>query len=417
MYGSGHPNRLAAALNRAWALVGAAGLWRNRLITLEVRGRRTGRPVSFPLIVAEHGGRRYLVAMLGERASWVANVRAARGAAVLRHGNVRPVWLEEVPPAERAPILRRHLQVAPAARSFVPVAPTAPVAAFEPVAAQFPVFRIHERAPADFEPGAAPESPRRPAGAAAVPATRRGGDPGAAPAAGRGAGRGWTVPRIAGVVLGAVLVLAGLALLATGAAGAWLDTSGRHDGFVTLDTLRVHTGGYAVTDATLMRDEVGISWDAALSLFGTARVSAASADGAPVFVGIAAPAQAEAYLAMVRHDGVRDLPGSTEPTYRAHDGGAPATPPGGEGFWTAATSGSHVGSVEAPADATWTLVVMNADGSAPVDATVTLAASAPALPQIALVLVVSGAAVLAAGGVLIAVPVRRARRRGVRGVR
>ena len=142
MYGSGHPNRLAWVLNRAWGIVGAMGFGRGRLVTLEVRGRRTGRLISYPLIVADRGGERYLVAMLGERAQWVANVRAAGGNAVLRHGRREAVHLDEVDPELRAPILRRHLEVAPAARSFVPVDRRAPLADFDAIAARFPVFRI-----------------------------------------------------------------------------------------------------------------------------------------------------------------------------------------------------------------------------------------------------------------------------------
>ncbi len=142
MYGSGHPNRLAWVLNRAWGIVGAIGFGRGRLVTLEVRGRRTGRLISYPLIVADHGGERYLVAMLGERAQWVANVRAAGGDAVLRHGRREAVHLDEVGPELRGPILRRHLEVAPAARSFVPVDRRAPLADFDGIAARFPVFHI-----------------------------------------------------------------------------------------------------------------------------------------------------------------------------------------------------------------------------------------------------------------------------------
>jgi hypothetical protein len=142
MYRDGHPNRVAAVLNRVWAIVGARGLWRNRLVTLEVRGRRSGRTISFPLIVADLDGERYLVAMLGERAQWVANVRAAGGEAVLRHGRRERLRLQEVEPALRPPIIRRHLQVAPAARSFVPVDHRAPAAEFEKVADRIPVFRI-----------------------------------------------------------------------------------------------------------------------------------------------------------------------------------------------------------------------------------------------------------------------------------
>jgi deazaflavin-dependent oxidoreductase (nitroreductase family) len=118
------------------------GLWPSSLVTLEVRGRRTGRLLSFPLIVADHEGERYLVAMLAERANWVRNVRAAEGLAVLRHGRREAVRLEEVDPDARAAILRRYLQVAPAARALIPVNRKDPLRAFERIAAQYPVFRV-----------------------------------------------------------------------------------------------------------------------------------------------------------------------------------------------------------------------------------------------------------------------------------
>ena len=45
-------------------------------------------------MVAGHQGEPRLVAMLGEGASWVANVRAAGGNAVLRRGRAEAVRLE-----------------------------------------------------------------------------------------------------------------------------------------------------------------------------------------------------------------------------------------------------------------------------------------------------------------------------------
>lgn len=142
MYRSGRPNRLAALMNRAWAIVAARLPLRTRLVTLEVRGRRSGRLLSFPLIVAEHEGERYLVPMLGEGTNWVANVRAAGGQAVLHHGRREAVRLEEVDPADRTPILRRHLEVAPSARAFVPVDYRAPLEEFRGIVGAYPVFRI-----------------------------------------------------------------------------------------------------------------------------------------------------------------------------------------------------------------------------------------------------------------------------------
>lgn len=143
MYRGGRPNRLARAMNRVDGWLYSTGLLLpDRVATLEVRGRRTGRTVSVPLVVANHDGERYLVSMLGEDAGWVRNVRAAGGRAVLRHGRREAVRLVEVDASARAPILRRYLAVAPGARAHLAVGRDAPPAAFEGIAADVPVFRI-----------------------------------------------------------------------------------------------------------------------------------------------------------------------------------------------------------------------------------------------------------------------------------
>ncbi len=144
-YRGGRPNRIARFLNGIWRIVGSAGLPPRRVNALEVRGRRTGRTTSFPVVMAHYEGERYLVAMLGEGANWVANLRAAGGEAVLRHGGREPVRLEEVEPGARAPILRRYLEVAPGARAHIPVDYRAPLAEFERIAPQYPVFRVRSR--------------------------------------------------------------------------------------------------------------------------------------------------------------------------------------------------------------------------------------------------------------------------------
>ena len=93
MYRGKQPNRMAALANRGTAAAAAAGIGPKRLVTLEVRGRRTGRRLSLPVVVAEYEGERYVVAMLGSEANWVRNVRAGNGAAVLRHGRRERVRL------------------------------------------------------------------------------------------------------------------------------------------------------------------------------------------------------------------------------------------------------------------------------------------------------------------------------------
>src|SRR5690554_2004325 len=94
LYGGMRPNRLARVINRGFAVVHSLGVAPNYFVTLEVVGRRTGRVISFPLVMVVQGGERYLVSMLGANAAWVRNLRAAKGHATLRHGRTEEVLLE-----------------------------------------------------------------------------------------------------------------------------------------------------------------------------------------------------------------------------------------------------------------------------------------------------------------------------------
>ena len=133
---------MARVLNRFGATVHALGVAPDYLVTLEVRGRRSGRIISFPLVMLVSGGERYLVSMLGDDANWVRNVEAAGGRATLRHGRRERVRLEEVPPGLRAPLLKAYLRKAPGARAHIPVDKDAPLAEFERVSPRFPVFEV-----------------------------------------------------------------------------------------------------------------------------------------------------------------------------------------------------------------------------------------------------------------------------------
>src|ERR1035437_8907932 len=79
MYVGGGGNATARRYARFWNMVMRLGLLPRRWVTLEVRGRRTGRVTRFPLGMADVGGQWYIVSMLGE-CNWVRNVRAAEGA-------------------------------------------------------------------------------------------------------------------------------------------------------------------------------------------------------------------------------------------------------------------------------------------------------------------------------------------------
>ncbi len=84
---------------------------------LTTRGRKTGRPLTHPVTVVEHDGRRWLVAPYGA-VSWVHNARAARRVNVGRRGDRRAYAIREVPAEEAGPVLKRYVGVATATRPY-----------------------------------------------------------------------------------------------------------------------------------------------------------------------------------------------------------------------------------------------------------------------------------------------------------
>jgi F420H(2)-dependent quinone reductase len=141
-YRGRRPTRLGKIVSGAQAWLSGIGLMPPILLTLQVRGRHSGRPRTNVLVPASVGGQRYLVSMLGDGSEWVKNVRAAGGQAFIKRRGLLPVHLVEVPAEDRAPILKAYCAVATSGRHHFPVLPDAPLSAFEAIGVDYPVFRI-----------------------------------------------------------------------------------------------------------------------------------------------------------------------------------------------------------------------------------------------------------------------------------
>jgi hypothetical protein len=138
------------------------------------------------------------------------------------------------------------------------------------------------------------------------------------------------------------------------------------------------------------------------------RVTPIHSDG-PVFVGVGPASEVDRYLAGVRHTLISDFWGNGVETI---DGGKAASPPATQDFWVASSSGSGARTlVWDPADGSWSVVVMNANGRPGLHVDADLGARLPALRWIALGSLVIGAAFMA-GGVLLIVGAIRRRRAG-----
>ena len=138
------PAALTQVMNRMVGWLASLGLTPSHMITLEVKGRRSGEMRSTVVNSVEYEGERYLVSPRGE-AEWVRNVRAAAGEAVIRHRGRRSVRLEELPPERRAPILKKYLgENAMSTGKHFGIDPKAEIAEFGAIAERHPAFRVIE---------------------------------------------------------------------------------------------------------------------------------------------------------------------------------------------------------------------------------------------------------------------------------
>ena len=144
LYPGGRPTDAVKAVHRRFA-AGPIPRLVPVACVLEVLGRRSGAITRAPLVIIRFRGSWYLVSMFGDKANWVRNVRAAGGEATLVHGRRRRVRLMEVPPKERAPILKRYLLFAIGARPHVPIHWRAALSEFDESAGEYPVFEVQPR--------------------------------------------------------------------------------------------------------------------------------------------------------------------------------------------------------------------------------------------------------------------------------
>jgi deazaflavin-dependent oxidoreductase (nitroreductase family) len=138
-------------LNWLGVVLTSLGLAPRDAVTLQVRGRRSGKPRRTPILRTPYRGQDYLVALAGE-SQWVRNVRAAGGQAILRRRAAHRVQLQELPPEQRPEVIAEYLRrgrqrsgakaAAKQARSYFGLHPDASVAEIRAVADYYPVFRV-----------------------------------------------------------------------------------------------------------------------------------------------------------------------------------------------------------------------------------------------------------------------------------
>ena len=214
----------------------------------------------------------------------------------------------------------------------------------------------------------------------------------------------WGAGRVAGAVIGSVALAASLGLLAGGTAALWADRAGRDAaGYLTSDDARLTTGTYAIVS-----DPVELHGGRVpRALFDRVRIRVSSADGRPVFVGIARAADADTYLRTVARSTLTDWTGER---YVTTGGGAPDGVPAERSFWAVSASGPGTQTVVWPvADGSWTVVAMNADGSRALDVRADVGVRAPGLGRAAAGLLLAALLTFVAGAAILVAATKDAR--------
>lgn len=138
------PTQITRIVNGVLGFLASMGVTPSDTVTLEVKGRRSGRVRSNVVTSVEQEGQRYLVSPRGET-EWVRNVRAAGGEATLRHRGRQKVRLQEMPSGETAAIIQAYLKKTKmATKQHFGIDPEAPMEEFDKIAARHPVFKITE---------------------------------------------------------------------------------------------------------------------------------------------------------------------------------------------------------------------------------------------------------------------------------
>ena len=145
------PSRWYQRGNRIGVLLTSLGFGPGDAVTLTVKGRKTGRPRSIPILKTEVNGSEYLVSLSGE-SQWVRNLRVAGGRAQITRRRRLDATLVELPEEDRPPIISAYLQAArdrssaasyaKQARFYFGLPPEHSLDDIAAIAGHYPVFRI-----------------------------------------------------------------------------------------------------------------------------------------------------------------------------------------------------------------------------------------------------------------------------------
>lgn len=211
------------------------------------------------------------------------------------------------------------------------------------------------------------------------------------------------------LVFGVPVLLIAAGLIVFGGALLWANSAlTDREGFYTTHTVHLKKDSYAiVTEPTHTDLRAAFIWD--WGDLATTKVEGSSDDPAKrIFVGVAEESDLKAYLSDVEYDEIGDWLTMGRADYRHYWGNSEPAAPTSEKFWVESAHGAGTQTLEWEVETgSYSLVLMNDDGSAGVDVSVVLGVKVPIVAGIGTGLVIAGPVVLIIGIVMVYLAARR----------
>jgi hypothetical protein len=218
---------------------------------------------------------------------------------------------------------------------------------------------------------------------------------------------------IAAIVVGGFVAVIAAVFLAAGGALIWGESQKDADGYLSTDSERYATTTNAIATEDLDLDDTGPGVIVDEDAYGKVRLRVEPNAGKPVFVGIAPTDRVESYLAGTSHTTLTDVDYAPfEADYRDADGTRRPAAPAAQDIWAASAHGAGTQTLTWDVESgSWSVVVMNADGSAGVDAGVSAGANVPVMDDLAWAATSTGLVLMGGALVLLVVGIRARPRR------
>lgn len=215
------------------------------------------------------------------------------------------------------------------------------------------------------------------------------------------------------LVVGIIFVVVAIGLIVVGGGVLWANGAFMDDeGYLTTKTIRIDKSSYAiVSEPTDI--EVGSWWVWDWSDLATFKIKGSNDDASKnIFIGVADESDLNSYFSDVSYDEVIHFDINPDRLdYRNHPGSSQPAAPITQSFWLESVNGPGTQVMEWEFQAgTWSLVLMNEDGSAGVNLSVILGVKIPWLFGTGIGLLIGGIVALLLGTFMIVLAARRSRR-------